>query len=128
MLVVTAGLPQLLRQRLRAQADLLAAFTAHPALVGAGRENALTELFRQFLPRRLEILEGTVAIVDENQRPTRSTHQLDMIVADTMDFPTLMRAGNIGVLASQSVRAVMEVESDLKRGAKFISALIQKLT
>jgi len=115
----------LLRQRLKAQADLFAALTSHPTLVGTGRENALAELFRQFMPRRFEILEGTVAILDASQRPTRSTHQLDLIVADTMDFPTLLRSGNVAVVLSQSVRAIMEVKSGLKRGAKFMSALIQ---
>jgi hypothetical protein len=120
-----AGLPQLLRQRLKAQADLFAALTSHPILVGAGREGALADLFRQFMPRRFEILEGAVAIVDANQRPTRSLHQLDMIVADTMDFPTLLRSGNVAVVLSQSVRAIMEVKSGLKRGAQFIAALIQ---
>lgn len=119
------GLPQLLRRRLKAQADLFAALTSHPTLIGTGREDALAELFRQFMPRRFEILEGTVAIVDADQEPTRSTNQLDMIVADTMDFPTLIRSGNVAVVLAQSVRAVMEVKSDLKRGASFISALVQ---
>jgi hypothetical protein len=114
-----------LRRRLKAQADLFAALTSHPTLIGAGREDALAELLRQFMPRRFEILQGTVAIVDAEQRPTRSTHQLDMIVADTMDFPTLLRSGNIAVVLAQSVRAVMEVKSNLKRGADFVSALVQ---
>ena len=120
-----AGLPELLRRRLKAQADLFAALTSHPTLIGRGREDALAELFRQFMPRRFEILEGTVAIVDANQQPTRSTHQLDVIIADTMDFPTLLRSGNVAVVLAQSVRAVMEVKSNLKRGASFASALVQ---
>lgn len=120
-----SGLPQLLRRRLKAQADLFAALTSHPTLIGTGREDALAELVRQFMPRRFEVLEGTVAIVDTHQRPTRSTHQLDMIVADTMDFPTLLRAGNVAVVLAQSVRAVIEVKSNLKRGVSFVSALVQ---
>jgi hypothetical protein len=119
------GLSQLLRRRLRAQADLFAALTSHPTLIGTGREDALAELLRQFMPRRFEILEGTVAIVDADQRPTRSTHQLDLIVTDTMDFPTLLRSGNVAVVLAPSVRAVMEVKSNLKRGASFVSALVQ---
>lgn len=119
------GLSHLLRRRLRAQADLFAALTSHPTLIGAGREDALAELLRQFMPRRFEILQGTVAIVDEDQRPMRSTHQLDIIVADTMEFPTLLRSGNVAVVLARSVRAVMEVKSNLQRGASFVSALIQ---
>jgi len=110
---------------LKAQADLFAALTSHATLIGTGREDALAELFRQFMPRRFEILGGTIAIVDTNQRPTRSTHQLDLIVADTMDFPTLLRSGNVAVVLAQSVRAVIEVKSNLKRGASFVSALLQ---
>ena len=120
-----AGLPSLLRQRLKAQADLFAALTSHPTLIGSGREDALSELFRQFMPRRFEILSGTVAIVGTDGRPSRSTHQLDMIVADTMDFPTLVRSGNVAVVLAQSVRAVMEVKSNLGRGPSFLKALIQ---
>lgn len=55
----------------------------------------------------------------------RSTHQLDLIAVDTTDFPTLLRSGNIAVVAAQSVRAVMEVKSSLRRGASFVSALVQ---
>jgi len=119
------GLAALLRQRLKAQAELFVALTSHPTLIGSGREDALSELFRQFMPRRFEILSGAVAIVGADGRPTRSTHQLDMIVADTMDFPTLIRSGNVAVVLAQSVRAVMEVKSNLSRGAKFLTSLVQ---
>jgi hypothetical protein len=116
---------QLLRRRLRAQADLFAALTSHPTLIGTGREDALADLLRQFMPRRFEILQGTVALVDADRRPTRSTNQLDMIVTDTVDFPTLIRSGNVAVVLAQSVRAVMEIKSNLSRGASFVSALVQ---
>src|SRR5262245_3876702 len=105
-----SDLSQVLRRRLKAQADLFAALTAHPTLIGTGREQALSELFRQFMPRRFEILEGTVAILDDNRRPIRSTQQLDIIVADTTDFPTLLRSGNVAIVLAHSVRAVMEVK------------------
>lgn len=118
-------LPQLLHQRLRAQAELFYALTSHPTLIGSGREDALAELFRQFMPRRYEILSGTVAVTTADRQPSRSTQQLDIIVADTTDFPTLLRLGNVAVVLSQSVRAVIEVKSDLERGAKFIDAIVQ---
>lgn len=119
------GLTHLLHRRLKAQADMFAALTSHPTLIGTGREDALAELLRQFMPRRFEILQGTVAVVDEDDHPMRSTHQLDLIAVDTTDFPTLLRSGNIAVVAAQSVRAVMEVKSSLRRGASFVSALVQ---
>src|SRR5438045_3269978 len=99
---MTTELRPMLHHRIRAPADLLAATTAHPVMVGDGREHALSELLRQFLPRRFEILQGAVAIADEDQRPMRTTHQLDLIIVDTMDFPTLLRAGNTAVVLSQS--------------------------
>jgi hypothetical protein len=55
----------------------------------------------------------------------RSTHQLDLIIADTMDFPTLVRSGDLAVVLAPSVRAVMEVKSDLGRGVGFLQALVQ---
>lgn len=77
------------------------------------------------MPRRFEVLSGTVAILGDDRRPAKSTHQLDVIVADTLDFPTLVRSGDVAVVLAQSVRAVMEVKSDLKRGVKFMKALVQ---
>lgn len=124
-MVQESGLAQLLRRRLQAQADLFASLTKHPTIIGTGREEALAELLRQFMPRRFEVLEGTVALLDADRRPARSTQQLDIIVADTTDFPTLLRSGHLAVVLAQSVRAVMEVKSDLKRGISFLSALIQ---
>jgi hypothetical protein len=121
----TTALSDLLRQRLQAQAGLFAALTSHPTLIGSGREGALGELLRQFIPRRFEVLSGTVAIVDSAGQPVRSTHQLDLIIADTMDFPTLLRSGDLAVVLAPSVRAAMEVKSGLKRGVGFLQALVQ---
>lgn len=110
---------------MRAQADLFAALTAHPTLVGDGRQEALAELLRQVMPGRFEVLSGTVAVLDDDQQAMRSTRQIDILVADTMDFPTLMRTGNVAVVLAQSVQAAIEVKSNLRRGASFVSAIAQ---
>jgi hypothetical protein len=118
-------LSQLLWRRMRAQADLFAALTAHPTLVGEGRQDALAELLRQVMPGRFEVLSGTVALLDDDQQAMRSTRQIDIIVTDTMDFPTLMRSGNVAVVLAQSVQAAIEVKSNLRRGASFVAAIAQ---
>jgi hypothetical protein len=118
-----AELSQLLWRRMRAQADLFAALTAHPTLVGEGRQEAFAEVLRQLMPRRLEVLSGTIALLDGDQQAMRSTQQIDIIVADTMDFPTLVRSGNVAVVLPQSVHAVIEVKSNLQRGPSFVAAI-----
>src|SRR5207237_3296123 len=87
----------LLRKRMQAQADMFAAVTSHPTLIGSGREDALAELLRQLLPRRLELLSGTIAIFNDQGVPEKSTNQIDLIVADTLDYPTLLRVGATAV-------------------------------
>lgn len=118
-------LGELLRNRLRAQADLLTALTDHPTLVGTGREHALAALLREVAPRRLEILTGVIASVDDAGQPQLATSQIDIMMVDTVDYPTLLRLGTTVVAIPQAVRAVIEVKSDLARGQKFVDAVEQ---
>jgi hypothetical protein len=119
------SLAVLLRKRMQAQADMFAAVTSHPTLIGSGREDALAELLRQLLPRRLELLSGTIAIFDAEGVPERSTHQIDLIIADTLDYPTLLRVGRIAVVLPPAVRVLIEVKSDLRSCADFVLAVAQ---
>ena len=119
------SLAVLLRRRMQAQAEMFAAVTSHPTLIGSGREEALAELLRQLLPRRLELLSGTIAIFDAEGIPERSTHQIDLIIADTLDYPTLLRVGGIAVVLPPAVRALIEVKSDLRSCADFVRAVAQ---
>ncbi|HEX2691643.1 MAG TPA: DUF6602 domain-containing protein [Kofleriaceae bacterium] len=119
------SLAGLLRKRMLAQADMFAAITSHPTLIGSGREDALAELLRQLLPRRLELLSGTIAIFNAEGVPEKSTHQIDLIVADTLDYPTLLRVGGTAVVLPPAVRALIEVKSDLAKGADFVHAVAQ---
>jgi hypothetical protein len=119
------SLAALLRDRMRAQADLFFALTSHPTLVGSGREGALSEVIRQLIPRRFEVLSGTIALTNELGQPKKTSHQLDVIVADTFDYPTLLRLGDTAVVLPPAVRAIVEVKSDLARGEVFLDALRQ---
>jgi hypothetical protein len=104
---------------------MFAAVTSHPTLIGSGREAALAEFLRQLLPSRLELLSGTIAIFNAEGVPERSTHQIDLIVADTLDYPTLLRVGGIAVVLPPAVRALIEVKSDLGNSADFVRAVAQ---
>jgi hypothetical protein len=57
--------------------------------------------------------------------PEKSTHQIDLIVADTLDYPTLLRVGGTAVVLPPAVRALIEVKSDLAKGADFVHAVAQ---
>lgn len=109
------SLQALLSARFRAQAQMIAALTDHPVLIGTGRESAFGALLQELLPRRFEVLTGVVAQLDEKGRPRRTGAQADVIVADTLDFPVLLRVGTTAVVVPDSVRAVVEVKSTLTR-------------
>ncbi|HEU4412874.1 MAG TPA: DUF6602 domain-containing protein [Polyangiaceae bacterium] len=99
-----------LRQRLVAQAGLFAALSSHKTVTGAGRERALADLLREVLPRRVEILSGVVARMDGG-KPAKSARQVDLLIADTHDFPLLARSGDLAVVLPDSVRAMVEVKT-----------------
>ena len=121
-----------LRDRMVAQASLLATLTTHPTLIGTGREQAVIEMLRQFVPRRYEVLSGAVIGGEPDSKGER---QIDVMVVDTAEIPTILRAGDIAVVLPQAVRAVVEVKSGLtnpktkagteKKGETFFDAIVQ---
>lgn len=118
------NLTQLQAQRLRASADMFTAVAAHGTIVGTAREIALMEFFRSILPKRYEVLSGAIA-AEENGKLTKATNQLDVLVVDTLEHPTLLRTGDLAVALAQSVHVVVEAKSDLAKGAKFEEAMTQ---
>jgi hypothetical protein len=100
-------------QRLRSQAELLKSLTQHPTLVGSGREGAFRDLVRELLPRRIEVLEGTVAGPVNADGPTRSKRQVDCMLVDTFTYPTLLRSGNLAVVLHQAVHAIVELKGEV---------------
>jgi len=105
------SLQALLATCFRAHAQMMAALTDHPVLVGSGRENAVGALPKELLPRRYGVLTGIVAQLGDAGEPVRVSAQAD-IVADTLDFPVLLRAGSAVVVVPDAVRAVIEVNRD----------------
>jgi hypothetical protein len=116
-----------------AQANLLGALTGHPSLVGGGRERALVDLLRELVPRRYEVLTGTVLPRDASGEPSPEDRQIDAMLVDTLDYPTVLRAGEIAVALPQAVRAIIEIKSRLlgpkkeavQEGETFLSAMRQ---
>ncbi|WP_148314406.1 DUF6602 domain-containing protein [Sorangium cellulosum] len=104
---------RMLRDQLTAQANLLEALTSHPTLVGAGRERAVADMLRGLIPRRYEVLSGTILGQHDDGSPQKEERQLDLMVVDTFDYPTLLRHGDIAVVLPQAVRVIIEVKSDL---------------
>lgn len=108
---VSGTFAELLVQRLRSQAELLKSLTKHPTLVGSGREGAFRDLVREMIPRRFEVLEGTVAgPISNTGKPSRSSRQVDCMLVDTFTYPTLLRSGNLAVVLHQAVRAIVELK------------------
>ncbi len=111
--VTTRHLHALLRDRLVAQANLFAALTSHPTLTGSARERALHALLREVLPRRYEVLDGTIVSTDKQGQPTKTDAQVDLMIVDTMEFPVLLREGDTAIVLPQAVLAVIEIKTDL---------------
>ncbi len=99
-----------LRQRLVAQAELFAALSSHTTITGTGRERALADLLREVLPRRVEVLSGVVARMDDGAA-AKSARQIDLLIADTHDFPVLARSGDLAVVLPDAVRAMVEIKT-----------------
>jgi hypothetical protein len=123
---VSETFAELLVQRLKAQASLLRSLTGHPTLVGTGRESAFRQLLHELVPRRYEILEGTIA----GDAGARARRQVDCMIVDTFEFPMLFRSGSIAVVLRQAVRAVIELKGaivaiDKTRSEAFRDLLVQ---
>lgn len=118
------NLAKLQRARLRAQADMFSAVASHGTIIGTAREIALVEFLRGLIPRRFEILSGAIAST-LNGDLAKATSQLDVLVVDTLDYPTLLRAGDLAVVLPASVRGIVESKSDLAKGDKFEDAMQQ---
>ncbi|MFO0603039.1 MAG: DUF6602 domain-containing protein [Polyangiales bacterium] len=119
---VENSLQALLAARFHAQAQMIAALTDHPVLVGTGRENAVGALLQELLPRRFEVLTGVIAQLDDKGRPRRAGAQADIMVVDTLDFPVLLRMGSTAVVVPDAVQTIIEVKSSLARPPRPVSA------
>jgi len=112
-------------QRLHQLTQLLG--TAHPPSIGMYKENLLRHFLSNSLPKRYSAATGFVLfpgiqscpIADDAWPRTVSvpTHelsrQIDILVYNSADFPTLFEDEGFVVVTPQSVRAVIEVKGSL---------------
>lgn len=112
-------------QRVRAQATLIAAFTTHRTLTGSARERAIVQVLREMLPRRFEALTGTVAAFAPDGRLVTTDRQIDLMVVDTWLYPTLFREGDTAVVFAEAVRAVVEIKTSTVGTWAWVDVLTQ---
>lgn len=113
-----------LRQRLLAQAELFASLSSHTTITGTGRERALADLLREVVPRRVEVLSGVVAHMGDGAG-AKSARQVDLLIADTHDFPVLARSGDLAVVLPDAVRAMVEIKSRVSGESEMKDAIKQ---
>lgn len=106
---------------LRSKAELFASLTAHTTLTGDGRELALAQFFEGLIPRKFEVLTGTMVGEDDGGL---SRSQLDLMFVNTLEFPVLLRSGGVAVVIPESVHAIIEVKTEFY-GEKLATALGQ---
>ncbi|CAD5262740.1 MULTISPECIES: DUF6602 domain-containing protein [Halomonadaceae] len=95
-----AGELESLSQRVRYIID-------HGPTVGTYRENLLQNSLRKHLPERYHIATGFIHGFKK---------QIDLLIYDRIDYAPLFREGDLVIVPQESVRAVIEVKTNLTTG------------
>lgn len=93
--------------------DRIRNIIGHAPTVGTYRENILQNTLRKHLPERYHVATGFIFGL---------SRQIDILVYDKIDYSPLFREGDLVVIPSESVRAVIEVKTSLD-SKNLISAL-----
>lgn len=99
-----------LSQKLRADFEFLSSQLNHSLSTGEAREFVLKELLRQYFPARLGVEKGVIISSLEHEAPSK---QIDIIIYDKLNTPTLYSAENLRIFPIEGVYAVIEVKSNL---------------
>lgn len=99
-----------LSQKLQADFELLSSQLSHSLSTGEAREFVLKELLRQYLPAKLGVEKGIIISSADNESPSK---QIDIIIYDKLNTPTLYNAENLRIFPIEGVYAVIEVKSNL---------------
>lgn len=92
--------------------DVRNAFT-HGGVKGAALEMAVIETaLRPYLPEKVGICTGQVIDAKNNK-----SKQLDVVLFDSINTPTLKRSGEIRLIPAECVFAVIEVKSRIRSAA-----------
>jgi hypothetical protein len=86
----------------------VASIIRHKPSVGSYREILLQELLRKHLPARYHVATGFIL---------GCPRQLDVLIYDQQDFAPVFRQGDMVVVQIESVRAVIEVKTQLNKAS-----------
>lgn len=93
---------------LQALSQRIRSLIAHTGSVGTYRECLLQTLLRKSLPERYHVATGFIH---------GCSRQLDILIYDRIDYAPWFREGDLVVVPKESVRAVIEVKTDLTAAA-----------
>lgn len=93
---------------LHALSQRIRSLISHTGSVGTYRECLLQTLLRKSLPERYHVATGFIH---------GSSRQLDILIYDRIDYAPWFREGDLVVVPRESVRAVIEVKTDLTAAA-----------
>lgn len=95
--------------------DRVRTIIEHKSTVGTYRENLFQTLLRKHIPERYHVATGFIHGCDR---------QIDIIIYDRLEYAPLFREGDLVVVLPESVRAVIEVKTNLTK-QQLVSSLKQ---
>lgn len=93
---------------LQALSERIRSLISHTGSVGTYREGLLQTLLRKSLPERYHVATGFIH---------GCSRQLDILIYDRIDYAPMFREGDLVVVPRESVRAIIEVKTDLNAAA-----------
>lgn len=81
----------------------------HNLTLGMFAEDLLRDLLKMLLPKKVDITQGFIV------NKGLCSHQCDIIVYDCFNFAPVFKTGDVSILPSQSVIAVVEVKTVIDR-------------
>lgn len=93
---------------LQVQADRVGMLIGHRPTVGGHREELLRALLQNHIPERFHAATGFISGLP---------NQFDILIYDRLEYAPHFRAGDLVVVPMSAVRAVIEVKSQLTKGA-----------
>jgi len=113
---------------------------AHEPSIGAYKERLLMRLIKDSVPKRYDVGTGFVLFPGERQFSGKSpdedgpwrlnghkvSKQIDIIVYDSLNFPTVFKDGDFVIVRPESVRSIIEVKGsiDSKQITSFMELFI----
>ena len=98
--------------QMRAEVDLINSIFQHQGVKGSGNEQILRDLTTKFVAQRFGV--GTGIVIDKNGKQSR---QCDIVVYDTLLYPSLFTHTSAHIFPVDIVYAVVEVKTTLDSGS-----------